>query len=172
MFGGLHRPGFPSSARNSLHLNTYPIQYSGIDPGEQALEDIPVLRILYPQRRWKKPIESISSWRMIKSGVTGIWVHFLCCPPQLHNSHVFECKFFCTHTNLQLGSEKELCHPCFVWSVPNKFFEERTSWGSDRVETSLSTRKCSISLASCGKIAVKDRLGTFSVGFSNRKVFH
>lgn len=43
-----------------LYTST-PIQRDGIDPGEQALEDIPVLRILYPQTRWKKPVESISS---------------------------------------------------------------------------------------------------------------
>lgn len=37
------------------------IWYNVIDPGEQTFEEIPILRILYRQRRWKKSVDSVTS---------------------------------------------------------------------------------------------------------------
>jgi len=84
-----------------------PIRYNSVDPGEKIFEKMCVLRILYPQTRWKKPVDSMSScFQVIKTVVVGIWVYFLCCPQQLDNSNVFERRFLCAHTSLKLALEK------------------------------------------------------------------
>lgn len=145
MFAGLHRPGFPSSARNSLHLRAYPVQWYrslGAD-----IEEMPALR------RQKQPVDSVCSCRqMITSVVAGIRVYSLCCPQQLDNNNVFETRFFCAHTSLKLASKKEFLHPCFVWFVPIiNSLEKGLAEGPGMCKCHPTLANAASVLASCGK---------------------
>lgn len=109
---------------------------------------------------------------MIKLVVAGIWVYFLCCPQQLDNSNVLKSRFLCAHTSLKLALEKGLFLPHFVWSVPvTNSLEKRMAEVQGVFEHHPALGNAASVFASCGQDHIKGRLGTFNLGFSNKKVF-